>query len=341
MRGRHPWLAAALVVALALLVSASNWATAERTQPRSPVPQGDRVVLAIHGGAGTAVPPELEQAYRQALRASLEAGYRVIKSGGSGLDATAAAVRVMEDSDLFNAGKGAVMNTDTEHELDASIMSGRDLRGAGVTGLKHIRNPIDLARLVMDRTPHVLMAGDGAEMFARQQGVTTVPQDYFFTERAFRNLLLAKEKDPDRQKLQFGPMGTVGAVARDRAGDLAAATSTGGLTNKLVGRVGDSPILGAGTYAKNRTVAVSGTGKGESYIRTAAAHEISVLIEHARMSVRKAAETVVHEEVPATGGTGGVIALAPDGTLAAPYSTDSMIFAYVTEDGRFVIRPNG
>ncbi|WP_158885465.1 isoaspartyl peptidase/L-asparaginase family protein [Amycolatopsis anabasis] len=331
--GRGRILAAAtLAVAAGVLLPGSG-------QAADPVAgQRDRVVLAIHGGAGTAVPPEQEETYRQVLRAALEAGFKVLRSGGSSLDGTEAAVRNMEDSGLFNAGKGAVFNTDAQHELDASVMRGRDLRGGAVAGVQHIKNPISLARLVMDKSPHVLMAGQGAEMFAREQGVTTVPQDYFFTERRWKELLEAKKNDPNREKLQFG---TVGAVALDGAGDLAAATSTGGLTNKLVGRIGDSPLLGAGTYAKNATAAISCTGTGESFIRTSAAHEISALMEHGRMPVRQAAEKVVREEVPAANGTGGVIALDRNGVLATPYSSKSMIFGYVTADGRFTLRPTG
>ena len=294
------------------------------------------VVLAVHGGAGSlprgSITPEQERAYRDGLTSALQAGYRLLRDGRPSLDAVEAAVRVLEDDPNFNAGRGAVFNTDAEHELDASIMNGADLRSGAVAGVHHTKNPISLARMVMERSPHVMMAGVGADTFALRNGVPYTTQDYFFTQRRWDALLAAK----GRPAAQSG--GTVGAVAVDRTRDVAAATSTGGLTNKLVGRVGDSPVIGAGTYANSRTVAVSCTGTGEVFIRGVAAYDISAIMEYTRAPVEQAAATVVDEKIPALGATGGVIALDPRGTLATPHSTPGLINGYITRDGRIVTR---
>ncbi|WP_181019748.1 isoaspartyl peptidase/L-asparaginase family protein [Nonomuraea typhae] len=322
-----------LVALTALLGAITGFAV-----PSAPTGSGAvrEVVLAVHGGAGSlprgSITPEQEKAYRAALEKALRAGYTVIRGGGSSLDAVEQAVRVLEDDPNFNAGKGAVFNTDAEHELDASIMDGRDLRSGAVAGVHNTRNPISLARLVMERSKHVLMAGRGADTFALQNGVPYTTQDYFFTQRRWDALIRAK----GGQAADTG--GTVGAVAVDRDRQLAAATSTGGLTNKLVGRVGDSPIIGAGTYANSKTVAISCTGTGEVFIRGVAAHDVSALVDYARMPVERAASTVVNEKIPALGATGGAIALDPKGTLATPHSTPGIINGYVTRDGTIVTR---
>jgi beta-aspartyl-peptidase (threonine type) len=268
------------------------------------------------------------------LERALRAGQSVLARGRSSLDAVEAAVRVLEDDPHFNAGKGAVFNTDAEHELDASIMDGADLRAGAVAGVHNTKNPISLARMVMEKSPHVMMAGQGADAFALRNGVPYTTQDYFFTQRRWDSLLDAK--NPDAVPAEGGS--TVGAVAVDRERDVAAATSTGGLTNKLVGRVGDSPVIGAGTYADNRTVAISCTGTGEVFIRGVAAHDISALMEYTRAPVERAAARVVNEKIPALGATGGVIALDPRGNLATPHSTAGLINGYVTRDGRIVTR---
>jgi L-asparaginase / beta-aspartyl-peptidase len=307
-----------------------------------PAPTGGsaikNVVLAVHGGAGSlprgSLTPEQERAYRDGLTKAVQTGYRLLQDGRPSLDAVEAAVRVLEDDPNFNAGKGAVFNTDAEHELDASIMNGADLRSGAVAGVHNTKNPISLARMVMERSPHVMMAGIGADTFALQNGVPYTTQDYFFTQRRWDALLEAKE--PDAAAKEGGS--TVGAVAVDRERDVAAATSTGGLTNKLVGRVGDSPIVGAGTYANSRTVAVSCTGTGEVFIRGVAAYDISAIMEYTRAPVDRAAAKVVNEKIPSLGATGGVIALDPRGTLATPHSTAGLINAYVTKDGRIVTR---
>ncbi|SFQ71166.1 beta-aspartyl-peptidase (threonine type) [Amycolatopsis arida] len=301
------------------------------------------VVLAVHGGAGSlprgSLTPERERAYRAGLEEALRAGLALINEGRSSLDAVEAAVRVLEDDPTFNAGKGAVFNTDAEHELDASIMNGRDQRSGAVAGVHNTRNPISLARMVMERSRHVLMAGEGADAFALQHGVPYTTQDYFFTQRRWDALMAAKNPATDARPRAAETIGeTVGAVAVDRHRDVAAATSTGGLTNKLVGRVGDSPIIGAGTYANNRTVAISCTGTGEVFIRGVAAHDISALMEYAGKPVQRAAATVITEKIPALGATGGAIALDPRGRLATPHSTAGLINGYVTRDGTVVTR---
>ncbi len=247
--------------------------------------------LVIHGGAGTitreSLTPELESAYREQLTAALQTGYAILRDGGTALDAVQAAIILLEDSPLFNAGKGAVFNADGHNELDASIMDGSNLAAGAVAGVSHVKNPIKLARLVMEKSPHVLMSGDGAEKFGAEQGIETMSQDYFFTKRRWEALQRIKEKE-----VQTREQGTVGAVALDRHGNLAAGTSTGGRTNKLFGRIGDSPIIGAGTYADYRTCAVSGTGHGEFFIRIAAAYDISALMAYRHLSLQAAAESV-------------------------------------------------
>jgi len=303
------------------------------------------VVFAVHGGAGNITrqntPPELEAQYRAALETALRAGAQVVDQGGEATDAVKAAIVTMEDNPLFNSGKGAVMTTDAGHELDASIMDGRTLGTGAVTGVEHIKNPIMLADKVRTTSRHVFFAGLGAELFAIDRGFDLVTQDYFFTDRRWQSLLNAKG---GKSEFNFGDLppttGTVGAVARDGQGDLAAGTSTGGLTNKPVGRIGDSPIIGAGTYANNRTVAVSATGTGEFFIRQVVAHDISTLMDYAHMRVDRAAQGGI-DKVAALGGDGGVIALDHDGNLATPFNTTGMFRGYVTSDGGVVVKMFG
>lgn len=298
------------------------------------------VVLAVHGGAGSlprgSITPAQEKAYRDALEKALRAGAALLTGGATALDAVEAAVRVLEDDPNFNAGKGAVFNTDAEHELDASIMNGKDLRSGAVAGVHNTRNPISLARMVMERSRHVLMAGKGADIFALQNGLAYTTQDYFFTQRRWDALLNAKNPPPVPPTVTEGQ--TVGAVAVDQRRDVAAATSTGGLTNKLVGRVGDSPVIGAGTYANSRTVAVSCTGTGEVFIRGVAAYDISAMMEYAGAAVQDAAAKVITQKITALGATGGAIALDPRGHLATPHSTLGIINGYITRDGSVVTR---
>jgi beta-aspartyl-peptidase (threonine type) len=287
------------------------------------------IAIAIHGGAGVisraSMTPENERAYRADLGRALDAGYEVLEKGGSSLDAIVAAVKILEDSPYFNAGKGAVFSHAGINELDAAIMDGATQKAGAVAGVKHVRNPIELARMVMERTPHVLLAGEGAEEFALEQGVTLVPGSYFYTERRWKQLEDAQREDKVADATQDTDyFGTVGAVARDRHGNLAAATSTGGMTNKRWGRIGDSPIIGAGTYADNATCAVSATGSGEYFIRTVVAHEICARVRLSGVSAAAAARDVVHGRLKDIGGDGGVIVVDRDGVLSLEFNTEGM-----------------
>jgi beta-aspartyl-peptidase (threonine type) len=291
--------------------------------------------IAVHGGAGDIPPaeltPEREAEYRAGLERALHAGHAIIASGGPSLDAVVAAVQVLEDEPLFNAGRGSVIGANGICELDASLMDGRDLRAGAVTGLRYVRNPIVLAQLVMDRSPHVMLAGQGAEEFAIEHGLVPVPNSYFVTERRQRELaaaMAAAGTTDGRGPLPGGReslTGTVGAVALDKHGNLAAATSTGGMTAKRWGRIGDSPIIGAGTYAANDCCAVSATGHGEFFIRATVAHEIASLMRYTGRSVTAAADVVVREQLVRLGGSGGVIAIGRDGSIAMPFNSKGML----------------
>jgi beta-aspartyl-peptidase (threonine type) len=302
----------------------------------------------IHGGAGTIersrMTPEREAAYREKLSEALLAGYGVLKRDGDGLDAVVAAVTLLEDSPLFNAGKGAVFTNAGTNELDASIMDGKTLKAGAVAELKRIKNPITLARLVMEQSPHVMMVGEGAEAFAQQKGVELVDPKYFYTEERWQQLQRQKEAERnippkksrlEREKLHLDEhkFGTVGAVCLDRAGNLSAGTSTGGIANKRFGRVGDSPIIGAGTYANNETCAISCTGDGEYFIRSVVAHDVSAMMQYGGQTVEKAAWAVL-EKVGKIGGTGGLIAIDRHGNFATPFSTSGMYRGWIGSDGQ-------
>jgi len=297
------------------------------------------ISIAIHGGAGVisraSMNAENERAYRADLERALDAGYAVLEKGGSSLDATMAAVRILEDSPYFNAGHGAVFNHAGINELDAAIMDGATQKAGAVAGVKHIRNPIDLARMVMERTSHVLLSGEGAEEFALEQGVTLVPGSYFYTERRWKQLEDAQKTERVASNEEdIGYFGTVGAVARDSNGNLAAATSTGGMTNKRWGRIGDSPIIGAGTYADNATCAVSATGSGEYFIRAVVAHEICARVRLSGVSAAEAARDVIHGRLKDIGGDGGVIVVDKDGVLSLEFNTEGMFRAARDSRGR-------
>lgn len=302
----------------------------------------NHIALAVHGGAGTiersSMTPEREKEYRAGIENALRAGAKILSGGGSALDATEAAVRVLEDDPHFNAGKGAVFTSAGTNEMDAAIMDGRSQSAGAVAGVQHVRNPILLARAVMEKSKHVLMIGAGAEEFARRTGIELVDAKYFFTERRWDELKKkqASEKSGEKHVSDAGHHGTVGAVARDKDGNLAAATSTGGTTNKLPGRVGDSPIIGAGTYANNASCAVSCTGDGEYFIRAAVAHEISALMLDRGMSLREASETAL-ENARKLGGEGGLIAVDKSGEIALPFNTRGMYRGYLAADGKFII----
>jgi beta-aspartyl-peptidase (threonine type) len=294
------------------------------------------IAIAVHGGAGVLpadqLTPGLRKAFQDGLEAALRAGYGVLEAGGGSLDAVVAAVKVLEDDPLFNAGRGSVMAANGQHELDASIMDGRDLRAGSVTGVQHVRNPVELARLVMDRSPHVMLAGPGADEFAVEAGLRPVPNEYFATER--RRLELERHLRGEADTGDEAVLGTVGAVALDAQGNLAAATSTGGMTGKKWGRVGDSPIIGAGTYAANDCCAVSATGHGEYFIRAAVAHEIASLVRYRGMGVVEAADEVVMKQLVKLGGSGGVIAVGRDGSIAMPFNSPGMLRGAMDSRGR-------
>ncbi len=296
-------------------------------------------VLLIHGGAGVIkrdLDSDKEKAIRADLRASLDAGYAVLQSGGSSLDAVSRSVTVLEDSPWFNAGKGAVFNHDGKNELDAAIMDGATRRAGAVAGVQRVRNPILLARAVMEKSPHVMLVGSGAEAFAQSIGIALVDPAYFRTETRWNQLQEALRKQAAGQQASLPPAfryGTVGAVALDKAGHLAAATSTGGMTNKRWNRVGDAPIIGAGTYA-NASCAVSATGWGEFYIRAVAAHDICARMEYAKTPIADAARQVVVDVIGGMGGDGGVIALDAKGNFAMPFNSEGMFRASVDRDGK-------
>lgn len=304
------------------------------------------VAIAIHGGAGTIrrgdLTPELEAAYRSALEEALTAGHLVLQQGGSSLDAVVAAVRIMEDSPLFNAGKGAVFTSEGTNELDAAIMDGKTLMAGAVAGVKQVKSPITLARAVMEQSPHVMMAGAGAEIFAREQGIELVDPSYFFTERRWEALQRAKAEEAGAQVTALTPddrkFGTVGAVALDRDGNLAAATSTGGMTNKRFGRIGDAPIIGAGTYADNASCAVSATGHGEYFIRATVAHDICARMKYGGSTLQEAADQVVMKELVEMGGEGGVIALDREGNIAMPFNSEGMYRGSIDKAGTMTIQ---
>ena len=302
--------------------------------------------IVVHGGAGTILKsnmtPELEEEYRELLKVSLKAGYDVLESGGTSLDAVQKAVNIMEDSPLFNAGRGAVFTHEGLNEQDACIMDGATLNVGAVAAVKHIARPIDLARLVLDKSPHVLLAGEGAEDFAQANGMKLVAPDYFFTERRWEQLQKALKKEEeqgevfDRSNLDHSvddKFGTVGAVALDQAGNLAAATSTGGMTNKRYSRIGDSPIIGAGTYANNATCAISATGYGEYIMRVVASYDVSALMEYKGMSLAEASREVVHTKLEKIGGTGGLVAIDHEGNIAMPFNTEGMYRGYYLPGG--------
>lgn len=295
--------------------------------------------LVIHGGAGVISRQDMsasQQAeYEQALNLALDAGNAVLQRGGSALDAVMASVVVLEDSPLFNAGKGAVYDAEGGHELDASLMDGSTGRAGAVAGVRTVRNPILLADAVMNHSPHVLLAGRGAEAFAdTQPQIARVAPNYFDTEHRYRQLLEAQAEQTGAvaADLKGRYFGTVGAVALDKSGRIAAATSTGGMTNKRWSRIGDSPIIGAGTYA-NRQCGVSGTGWGEYFIRAAVAHDICARVAYRGDSLQQAADAVILQVVPDMGGDGGAIALDTDGNIAMPFSTEGMYRGWIKPDG--------
>jgi beta-aspartyl-peptidase (threonine type) len=295
--------------------------------------------IVIHGGAGGMtkenLTPELDKEYRASLQIALNTGKKILSEGGSAIDAVEQTIRTMEDNPLFNAGKGAVFTHEGRNELDAAIMDGSNLGAGAVAGVTDIKNPISAARKVMTNSPHVMLSGAGASQFAKEQGLEIVPASYFYTEKRFNELqeLLKKEK-----------YGTVGCCALDKNGNLAAGTSTGGMANKRYNRIGDSPIIGAGTYANNNTCAVSGTGHGEYFIRWTVAHDISALMEYKGLSLKEASELVVNDKLVKAGGSGGVICVDKSGNISMPFNSSGMFRGFATADGKegiFIYKDEG
>lgn len=313
-----------------------------------------RYAMVIHGGAGTILKskmtPEKEAAYKAALKEALEAGYKVIKDGKSSVDAVEATIKVLEDCPLFNAGKGAVFTHNGKNEMDAAIMNGKNLMAGAVASIGDVKHPISAARAVMEKSQHVMMAGPGAEEFAKQAGLEIVDPSYFYTKERWDGLQEAIKEDSTKAVLDHDQkkttkldsvnhdykFGTVGCVAIDHKGNLAAGTSTGGMTNKKFGRIGDSPIIGAGTYANNKTLAISCTGWGEFYIRNVVAYDVSAMMEYKGLSVKEAAQTAI-DKVGKMGGDGGLIALDKDGHMAMPFNTAGMYRASITKAGKIEI----
>jgi beta-aspartyl-peptidase (threonine type) len=296
--------------------------------------------IAIHGGAGTLVKglmtSQLEDQYKTALDLALETGYSILDNGGTSVDAVETAVKLLENSPLFNAGKGSVFTAEGTHEMDAAIMSGKDLQAGAVSLITGIKNPVSLARDVMDKSYHVFLAGEGAMRFAKDTGHTIENSDYFYDEVRYQQWQGIKDSDGfqlDHSVKKEGKFGTVGAVACDQNGNIAAATSTGGMTNKKWGRVGDSPMIGAGNYANNKTCAVSCTGSGEYFIRGVVAYDVSCLMEHKGWSLEKAASEVIYKRILEINGDGGLIAVDVEANITMPFNTEGMYRASKTSKG--------
>lgn len=290
-----------------------------------------KIAIAIHGGAGTLLKnnmtPEMEHSYKTALDGALSKGQLVLQRDGDALSAVEEAVKHLEDSPLFNAGKGSVFTSEGTHEMDASIMDGKTLNAGALSMVRGVKNPVSLARLIMEKSGHVFLAGDGASAFAKQMNCVFEPEEYFYDELRFQQWQKLKGTDEvklDHSMLDEKKFGTVGAVALDREGNVAAATSTGGMTNKKFGRVGDSPMIGAGNYANNLTCAVSCTGSGEFFIRGVVAYDVSCLMEYKGLSLQDAADHVINHRLKKIGGDGGLIAVDTQGNIAMPFNTDGM-----------------
>ncbi len=308
--------------------------------------------IIIHGGAGTIkkefMSDELEAMYKTKLEEAIRVGHEILKNGGSSIDAVQKTINILEDSPLFNAGKGAVFTNAGTNEHDASIMDGNTLNAGASAGTKTVKNPINLARVIMDNSPHVMLAREGAENFAEEQGLQLVDPEYFFTEKSMQSLKRVQDSEKEEftnygktafydANINDSKFGTVGCAALDKHGNLAAGTSTGGMTNKRWGRVGDTPIIGAGTYANNNTCAVSSTGWGEYFIRSIAAYDISALMEYKGLSLQEAAKEVIQKKIPDLGGDGGIIAVDKNGNFAMEFNTYGMFRATMNDRGELFI----
>ncbi|MFK7750530.1 MAG: isoaspartyl peptidase/L-asparaginase family protein [Kordia sp.] len=335
-----------LLFSIFLMYSCANTSSEEKPQKTDTKPVNN-IGLVIHGGAGTILKknmtPAMEAEYEAMLEKAAKKGYEILQNGGSSLDAVEQTIHILENSPLFNAGKGAVFANNGKNELDASIMEGKNLNAGAIAGVTNLKHPISAARKVMENSDHVLLARKGAEEFAAAQGLEVVDTSYFFTEKRYKSLERAKKNDADKKAAYLDPYikdykyGTVGCVALDKNGNLAAGTSTGGMTNKKWNRIGDSPIIGAGTYANNKTCAVSGTGHGEYFIRANVAYDISALMEYKNMSLQEAAKEVIQNKLKNMGGDGGIIAIDAKGNLVAEFNTPGMYRAMVDEKGNVTV----
>ncbi|MGF1557176.1 isoaspartyl peptidase/L-asparaginase family protein [Paucihalobacter sp.] len=332
------------LICITFLISSCKEEKNEIPTTENEILENPEFAIVIHGGAGTILKenmtPEREAAYKAKLEEAIMVGHDILKNGGTSMEAVTKTINVMEDSPLFNAGKGAVFTNAETNELDASVMDGKTLNAGAIAGVTNVKYPIDLARAVMDNSEHVMLAGKGAESFAEEQGLELVDPSYFFTEGRFNSLQKIKDRektelDHDAKSVYYDnelkdyKFGTVGCAALDKNGNLAAGTSTGGMTNKRWGRIGDAPIIGAGTYANNETCAVSSTGWGEYFIRAMVAHDISALMEYKGLSLQEAARIVIQEKVANLGGDGGIVAVDKDGNITMEFNTAGMYRASI------------
>lgn len=330
-----PYLFFVILMLLFLQCKEQNTATEEVITKRP------AYAMVIHGGAGTILKknmtPEREREYMDAMNKALDIGERILKGGGKSIDAVERVIMFMEDSPLFNAGKGAVFTHAGSNELDASIMTGLDQNAGAIGGVTNVKNPILAARAVLEKSDHVMMVGAGAEAFAELNGIEIVDPSYFYTERRWNSLKKVLEKEGTNAKVnQDEKHGTVGCVALDKDGNITGGTSTGGMTNKKYNRIGDSPIIGAGTYADNATCGVSATGHGEYFIRYTVARDIAALMEYKGSTLQEASDYIINKKLVEKGGTGGVVALDKDGNVAMPFNTPGMYRAYIKPDERVV-----
>jgi len=346
-----------LFMIISFLVGCKNDPSVTKKEPIQTVENkeaNETFGIVIHGGAGTILKENLsdslETAYKTKLKEAITIGHEILKNGGTAMEAVTKTINILEDSPLFNAGKGAVFTFEETNELDASIMDGATLNAGAVAGVTRIKNPIDLAEAVMTQSEHVLLSGKGAEIFASEKGFDMMDPSYFYTEKRFQSMKNQKEKllqneknnssattfatDPYSQDSKFG---TVGCVALDKNGNLAAGTSTGGMTNKRWNRIGDAPIIGAGTYANNATCAVSSTGWGEFFIRGMVAHDISAMMEYKGVSLQDAASEVIQNKLPSLGGSGGIVAIDHNGNIAMEFNTPGMYRAHMNAEGELII----
>lgn len=339
---------------LFICISLLLYACAEDKKPSNSTDQlqaqteKDTFAIVIHGGAGTIlkknISDSMELVYKTVLEKSIRKGHNILKNGGNSLNAVEASIRILEDSPLFNAAKGAVFTNDARNELDASIMEGKTKNAGAVAGVTTVKNPITLARAVMEQSEHVMLARKGAEEFAKQVGVTLVDPEYFYTQRRMDALKHAQQKDSAAQTSFYDPLtkddkfGTVGCVAVDKNGNIAAGTSTGGMNNKRWGRIGDSPIIGAGTYANNKTCGISATGWGEYFIRGVIAYDISAMMEYANLSLKEAANKVIQQKLPEMGGNGGIIGIDHLGNIVTTFNTPGMFRASIDKTGNLSIK---